>query len=346
VFAVSSDPCTGQQQYLTGRVENPSGYRQTPGSATLVNTVPLIDALSGEPAGSAQINLRLAATKQSTIRSRSMSTTATPDYITVVRSNGRFTVDVAVSGSLIVNGVEMIGSIYEAQLGTNTTGLRVATGLPGRGLVSAPRVAIPFKIMHKRTTASGNFAATRFTALERTTCPDGSAGEVAYVVSVVANAGSFADPGTGAGTFRYLDATVQRLDSCSTVGVQDFSGRLTDPLLYEQDGARSARLVGTVELTDRATGAPAGSLSVDLTFTALTDPVHSASFTVTRTPTETTSVRHTGDFATDVALAGSVLFNGLDLLALSTETPETELGSNLVSVWVVTRMIQQQSAGV
>jgi hypothetical protein len=247
---------------------------------------------------------------------------------------------------LIVNGVEFMGSIYEAQLGTSTDGVRVAIGLPGRGLVAAPRVAIPFKVMHKRTTAGGNLAATRFTALERTACADGSAGERAYVVFAAAHEASFAIPGTGAGTDRSLDVTVQRLDSCSTVGVQGFSGSLADPLLYEQDGTRFAHVVGTVELTDTATGAPAGSISVDLTFTALTDPVHATSFTVTRTPMETTSVRSTGYLASDVAVAGSVLFNGLDLLALSTETPEAELGSNLDSVWVVTRPIQQPSSGV
>jgi len=124
------------------------------------------------------------------------------------------------------------------------------------------------------------------------------------------------------------------------VGLPGLSGTLDDPPLLELNGAQLARVAGTVDLTDMETGAPAGSTTVDLTFTAIPNTVHDVTMFHNSSPTERLWLRQVGDF-NSASVAGSVVFDGIDLFALRTDTPYAELGSNIDSIRVVTRIVPQ-----
>src|SRR5829696_1392040 len=170
LLATRIDSCTGVQQTLRGILDDPSGYKQSSTvSARIVATLELVDVSTGEPAGTASVDVRFARIKGTTARSHGFESTATPTEITRFQSHGTF-VEATVTGFLVINGVDVLRSVTGAQLGADTVALRVVTGLPSRAVTGTPSVAVPFKVTRGRFTSKVDFAGMKFEAVEPTTC--------------------------------------------------------------------------------------------------------------------------------------------------------------------------------
>jgi hypothetical protein len=118
------DTCTGLSTLLSGQVSG--GFTSsTIRTATLTATVPLIDDVSGNSAGTATVALSLKSTLVSSIFNDHTKETQlnTPTGILIVQEHetGK-SADATATGSLVVNGVQFIGGFTSAGIVQNSSG--------------------------------------------------------------------------------------------------------------------------------------------------------------------------------------------------------------------------------
>jgi hypothetical protein len=130
-----------------------------------------------------------------------------------------------------------------------------------------------------------------------------------------------------------MDVTIFINETC-TFGSRTLSGTLIDSGTYTQTQASRATVSATVPLFED--GAPAGSATASLTFTALEPAVKGFALTRTVTPTETTTIRSKGLLSSEVSLSGSLTYAGINLLS-GAQDITAELGTGITGVKVVTR---------
>jgi hypothetical protein len=118
------DTCTGLSGLLSGQVSG--GFTaQTIRAATITATVPLIDDVSGNSAGTATVALSLKATLVSSIFNDHTKETqlVTPSgTLTIQEHETGKSADASATGSVVVNGVQFIGGFTGAGIVQDSTG--------------------------------------------------------------------------------------------------------------------------------------------------------------------------------------------------------------------------------
>jgi len=184
------------------------------------------------------------------------------------------------------------------------------------------------RVTNERTTTSGSSAVSEFEKTTAKTCADGSTGGVYITGILVASQNVTRADGSKVATTA-LDFTLNTFDLC-TGSTRGMNGVLNDAGVYEQRKTDSANVSGVIPLADTSTGESAGTVAVDLNFTATGQATRTSTMIKFVAEGTRIQIKSSGMFA-NATVTGSMTLNGDDLLA-GADTVSASLGTNVLGV--------------